>query len=278
MSKLYKIVHQAHQQQCSTFTEDTNVDKVTDWDKCVLCQEVTAEVLSPKSPASFTRSIDGAGYRTLADSLLAFEKINCLPPSIVSCLMKGQNLAETLKTNYARLHESCRLQYNRNKLERAKKRQAQSEESDDEPIHKKYTRHCSGIGDTETKQCFFCGKQATIAESLHCASTFGLDARVRDCALQLQDQHLLAKLSAGDLIALEAKCHSQCLVSLYNRARQSKGSDVPEDSSTINHGITLAVLVAYIEDAQADNECAPIFQLADLIKMYSTRVGQLETC
>jgi len=93
-------------------------------------------------------------------------------------------------------------------------------------------------------------KPAKASESLHHASTFGLDARVRECALQLQDQTLLAKLSTGDLIALEAKYHVRCLVSLYNRAKQAKGSDEQKDSCTINQGIALAELVAYIEDAQ----------------------------
>ena len=89
---------------------------------------------------------------------------------------------------------------------------------------------------------------------MHHASTFGLDARVRQCALQLQDQSLLAKLSVRDLIALEAKYHVQCLVSLYNRARQTKGSHEQEDSGTMDQGIALPELVAYIEDAHADNE------------------------
>jgi len=51
------------------------------------------------------------------------------------------------------------------------------------------------------EQCFFCGKPAKASESLHHASTLDLDAHVRQCALQLQGQNLLAKLSAGDLIA-----------------------------------------------------------------------------
>ena len=113
---------------------------------------------------------------------------------------------------------------------------------------------------------------------MHHASTFGLDARVRQCALQLQDQSLLAKLSAGDLIALEAKYHAQCLVSPYNRARQTKGSDEQEDSCTMNQGIVLAELVTYIEDTRADNEVVPIFKLADLSRMYSTRAEQLGIC
>ncbi len=45
-----------------------------------------------------------------------------------------------------------------------------------------------------------------------------LDIRVRQCALKLQEKPLLAKLSAGDLIAQEANYHAQCLASLYNKA------------------------------------------------------------
>ena len=48
---------------------------------------------------------------------------------------------------------------------------------------------------------------------------------------------------------LEAKYHVQCLVSLYNRARETKGSDEEKDRGSINMGIALAELVAYIEDA-----------------------------
>ena len=125
---------------------------------------------------------------------------------------------------------------------------------------------------------FFCEKPAKASEQLHHASTFGLDARVRECALELQDQGLLAKLSAGDLIAQEAKYHAQCLVSLYNRARKVKDPQEEEDNSLqINEGIALAELITYIEDARADSEIAPIFKLADLVRMYHTRVEQLGT-
>ena len=41
------------------------------------------------------------------------------------------------------------------------------------------------------------------------------------CALQLEDGELLAKLSAGDMIALEAKYHRNYLTTLYDKARQT---------------------------------------------------------
>ena len=41
-----------------------------------------------------------------------------------------------------------------------------------------------------------------------------VDEKVRECAILLQDGKLVAKLSAGDLIAIDAKYHVKCLVSL----------------------------------------------------------------
>ena len=164
MDKVYRI---ANSQQPST----SAAVKDMDWDKCVLCQQITGEVL--KCPAVSKHSIDGsgAGYKTLADNLLAFKKIDCLPSSMFSLVKEGQDIEETLRSHKAKWHDSCRL-----------------------------------------------------------------------------------------------------------RVRQTRGSDEQKDSCTINQGIALAELVTYIEDARADNEIVPIFKLADLIRMYSTRVEQLGTC
>lgn len=59
--------------------------------------------------------------------------------------------------------------------------------------------------------------------------------------------------------------------------QQSQASRA-KDSCTINQGITLAELVAYIEDAREDSENVPVFKLADLVRMCSNRVEQLGTC
>ncbi|KAG7172958.1 hypothetical protein Hamer_G008456, partial [Homarus americanus] len=129
----------------------------------------------------------------------------------------------------------------------------------------------------ETEMCFFCNQHARDTNSWHYASTFELDARVRKCALQLQEQHFLAKLSAGDPIAQEAKYHVQCLVSVYNKARQAKVqvSDEMEDNTLINPGIALAEPVSYIEDAHTETEALRVFKLADLTRVYTTRLEQL---
>ena len=67
----------------------------------------------------------------------------------------------------------------------------------------------------------FCDKVSDSSD-LHSASTLELDEKIRNCANLLSDGKLLAKLTAGDMIALEAKYHSSCLVGLYNRTRRPR--------------------------------------------------------
>ena len=97
---------------------------------------------------------------------------------------------------------------------------------------------------------------------------------MRKCALEVEDTALLAKLATGDMIAIEAKYHHDCLRSLYNRARQAtpKGND--EDDSCL-HGIAFAELVVFLEDMKSVEENAPIFKLKDIAQLYKDRLEQL---
>lgn len=74
----------------------------------------------------------------------------------------------------------------------------------------KHTRANSGSSSTDKvpETCFFCGQPAG-ANSLWKAATFQMDRRVRACATLLGDTELLGHLSGGDMVALDAKYHSQ---------------------------------------------------------------------
>ena len=252
---------------------DTNPRYQINWDLCVLCQKHTSEKLC--CPAESKRSSGGSGYKTLSHNLLAFSKIGCLPNTIdISQLDDGEGIQATFEQHRARWHDSCRLAYNKTELFRAEKRKISSDHNADVP--NKYIRRPNrSQAQHSVDKCFFCNRQAD-KETLHEVSTFELDARVRKCALKLEDKPLLAKLSAGDLIAQEAKYHVKCLTSLYNKARDTKMNKDP-DEDDINHGIALAELVAYIEEARMDSAVAPVFKLTDLVTLYNTRLEQLGT-
>ena len=154
------------------------------------------------------------------------------------------NIENVLLENKASWHKSCRDNYNSTKLERAKNKRKQADVEEEEekgcdadgsetaqsnPIK---SRRSLTPFDPKILQCFFCEKN-DFASNLRLASTLELDKKVRESAILLNDTKLIAKLSTGDLIAIEAKYHAACLVKLYDRARPLKKqcSDATNSSS-----------------------------------------------
>jgi len=88
---------------------------------------------------------------------------------------------------------------------------------------------------------------------------------------------LLAKLSAGDVIAQEFKYHPACLAALiFTRERaamRQEGESNIKDASLKD--IALAELVSYIFETQRNSTESVIFRLADLVSMYQERLSQL---
>ena len=62
---------------------------------------------------------------------------------------------------------------------------------------------------------------------------------------------MLAKLAAGDIIAIEAKYHNRCLCALYNRARLASPMD-NDGVEACMHGIAFAELVVFLENPSSD--------------------------
>lgn len=125
--------------------------------------------------------------------------------------------------------------------------------------------------------CLFCNQPAG-ASGLREASTFGLDRKVREAAIKLNKTDLLAKLSAGDMMAIKAKYHVKCLQSLYNEGRSldtgtSASESNPEQSL---HGIAFAALVSYLEEFRdCCDETVPVVKLASLVQLYATKLQEL---
>ena len=195
----------------------------------------------------------------------------------LSRLNEAEGIEASFQQHKVKWHDSCGLKFNKTKLQRAEKRKAAPDDSSSSKSLRKYTRRSLETFPNPIHQCFFCGKQGEGEESLHRAPTLELDARVRHCALQLQDKSLLTKLSSGDMVAQDAEYHVKCLVSLYNRARGTDTYTAESDVDAVNHGIAFAELVPCIEDARMDNLVAPIFKLSDLVSLYSNRLKQLGT-
>jgi len=84
---------------------------------------------------------------------------------------------------------------------------------------------------------------------LHTASIFHLEeARVRNSTLDVQDDTLIAKLSAGNIVAQGTLYHSGCLAALYNKsstAQHTEGEEAENKTGNISHGV--AEMITYIE-------------------------------
>ena len=114
-------------------------------------------------------------------------------------------------------------------------------------------------------------------EGLHEASTFQLDKNVRRAATLVGDMQLLGRLSAGDMVTLEAEYHTNCLLKLYKRARACKNNaDNGTHKDATMSGIVLAELVMFLEGARYEENIAPVFKLADIVKLYESRLKQLQ--
>ena len=186
-----------------------------DWEKCIICQKSKGEPL--QCPAVSKRKDAGAGYISFAKNLVEFQKHGIIPTFLkISCLDEGQGITQTLSDRKASWHKSCRDLFSNTKLERVKKRkldEIEDTERDekDEKTSAEESSHLSPVKSRRSSHpkclsenhCFFCDETDNL-RNLHAASTFEVDQKVRKCAEALKDSKLLAKLSAGDMIAIEA--------------------------------------------------------------------------
>ena len=177
MAKVYKVVDQPGTSNVLCLT--------TNWNKCVLCQEDTPEVL--RCPASSKRDAEGVGYKTIADNIKGFDKVGCLPKTInLSRLDDGVGIETTFRQHQAKCHDSCRLQFNKTKLERAEKRNSRIEEKT--AASKKITRQSIEEAPPSTKTCFFCG-MPPVRETLRNASR-----KQHTCSLVLRLARLMNRI------------------------------------------------------------------------------------
>ncbi|KAG7155159.1 hypothetical protein Hamer_G024624 [Homarus americanus] len=77
-------------------------------------------------PAASKRHDGGAGYKSLADNLLAFNELGEVVGVNIEGLDEGEGIERTLTTRQAKWHKSCRVRYDNLKLQPAQKRKESS--------------------------------------------------------------------------------------------------------------------------------------------------------
>lgn len=258
-------------------TQPSNNVVETDWKVCALCQQDTDERLI--YPDGKKNKLQPSGYGSLARKLLHFHNLGSVPLNIdISRLDEGSGISQTLQFNHAGGHKSCQLLLCTMKLQRAQKRAKMQQMEDIDNLSPVKTRRCTGHSSTvvyDKTVCFFCD-QTREKEILHSAATANIDTTVRECATALRDTNLLAKLAAGDMVAIVAMYHLSCLTKLRNRLRDHKTNQNKEKMDTSVEALVFAELVGYTEETSQNEVNVPVFKLSELVKMFTTRLAELE--
>jgi len=104
--------------------------------------------------------------------------------------------------------------------------------------------------------------------------TLEADKSVRQMATELQDTELMARIGGGDVVALEAKYHLECLTALRNHHRSVKHQQGKESGeSSEENQVKARVLVelpAYIENCV--EEGIFYFKFSFLHQLYENRI------
>ena len=104
--------------------------------------------------------------------------------------------------------------------------------------------------------------------------TVKLNKKVNECAKTISNGKLLAKLSAGDVVALELKDHPTCLVALYtskwahlHELKELKKTEEMERNAA--YSIAFSEMVTYITETKVACESSnpPIFRLCDMFAL-----------
>lgn len=159
--------------------------------------------------------------------------------------LKEDISVEELCTNRAVWHKSCHLKFANSKLERAQQRIKRKSTADSSSQAKKAKRKVS-----DQNVCVFCNEQGN---DLHQVVTLEVDKDVKGMAVQTQDSQLIAKLAGGDMVAIEAKYHSKCMLAYkrkytaYVKSCNKIETSTNDDSAA--EARTFAELISFMESS-----------------------------
>ncbi|CAG2196950.1 unnamed protein product [Mytilus edulis] len=181
-----------------------------------------------------------------------------MPEGINVCIKnldEGSGIAQSFIDQKACWHKSCNLKLNRTKLNRAEKRTSHERIDNKATTSKRKLDTAFPFSPPVTRLCAF--------------SVMKMAKKPFMSPQRLDKIHV-----AGDLIAQEAKYHSKCLVSLYNRAPriEMKNDNVESKKESQIHGIAFSELVSYINETRSCDETISVYNLSDLCKLYTERI------
>ena len=236
------------------------------WDACIICQEPGGDLRCPAA------SLQNNGFEIYSDILSIVEEFRKLDKLPIEINLKGEGKPDILVDKCAKWHKNCKLKFVASKLKndspghRGRKRKS---------LDKEETRSSkrTSLGDQRQYKCIFCLKSDG---KLHECSTIEFYSRLRTMATNLEDSELLARISGGDLIAIEAKYHFECVSKYKSRHRTHERTSSVKTHEVMFKEIEATAfieLVSHIEGCIEENKF--VFQLSELHALYETRLKHL---
>ena len=253
-----------------------------DWSLCFICQsdEPQNATVDPSSSVKLRNNPErlSAAYRQVVNNIQELNELGELPDFVFvqnTSDSDAENILQLMMSNNVVWHKACRSAVDNQKVQRArKKHQVPLSIS---PVKTRAARSViQALPSTSSSEphdtpCLFCDEVGNKDE-LRKAATLGLDKKVKECARVLGDKHLLSKLSAGDMISINAVYHRMCLTRLYRKV-ETVGCDITESHNTqVMRAHVLNDLVDYIEDKRGSGESLP---MAHLTTLYNKRIAAL---
>ena len=98
--------------------------------------------------------------------------------------------------------------------------------------------------------------------------TMSLDSRVRQIAEELRDTKLLAKMSGGDMVAVDARYHLRCLAAFCGRekSRKRRSNEAPHHINA--EALAFAEVESCIKKYGQIGGDLNVFELSDIKKLY----------
>ena len=274
-----------------------------DWDLCFICQTDVKNkpLLDPSTSVKLKNNVDKliSAYKEVVNNIVELNYLGQLPDYVVvdDIIGDGDNgggdngdgggcnnpdsMVQLMITNKVVWHKNCRSAVDGQKVQRARDKREAEDYDVNSPVKTRRmsdgTRFDTGASSSRRPldplgtPCIFCDEIGNRKE-LRRASTLGLDKRVNECAQRLGDKKLMAKLSAGDLIAINAVYHLSCLVQLYRRV-ETVGCDMSESRKTqVIRAHVFHELVDYVLDHRGTGV---MMKMADLTTLYDKRLTSL---
>ena len=159
-------------------------------------------------------------------------------------MWRGAAFSETCLLHHAKFYKTGRNSFDNHHFQRNKKKIDNNAETPSEPLECCGKTICSSFTSSNFQPtCIFCGSNDGYPRN---ASSFVIDRRVRQAAVLLGDDKLVAKLSQGDMPAIEFEYHPSCLCKLYSWAAylQKSGSNI--NGHAVTYEIVLSETIGFI--------------------------------